>query len=95
MDEINDNLDMYQGDTRLDDEQHKQYKKALKNLVVEEGKLRARLRTLQHDIETDPKIKAESQAYIFALQDADSALKSSMEIAKQYSAEKDEEKKKK
>lgn len=92
VDEINDNLDMYQSDSRLDDDQNKRYRKALKELVVEEGKLRARLRTLQHDVETDPKIKAESQAYIFALQDADASLKSSMDTAKQYSTEKDEEK---
>jgi chromosome segregation ATPase len=92
VDEINDNLDMYQSDTRLDDDQHKQLKKGLKELIAEEGKLRARLRTLQHDMESDPKIKAESQAYIFALQDADSALRSSLETAKQYLTEKEEEK---
>jgi len=92
VDEINDNLDMYQSDSRLDEDQHKRYRKALKDLVAEEGKLRARLRTLQHDVETDPRVKAESQAYIFALQDADAALKSSMDTAKQYSLEKDEEK---
>lgn len=92
VDEINDNLDMYQSDSRLDEDQHKRYRKALKDLVVEEGKLRAHLRTLQHDAESDPKIKSESQAYIFALQDADAALKSSMDIARQYSTEKDEEK---
>jgi hypothetical protein len=92
VDEINDNLDMYQSDNKLDQDQHKQYRKGLKDLIAEEGKLRARLRTLQHDIESDPKLKTESQAYIFALQDADSALKSSLETARQYSTEKDEEK---
>src|SRR4051794_28901596 len=51
VDEINDNLDMYQSDSRLDDDQNKRYRKALKELVVDEGKLRARLRTLQHDLE--------------------------------------------
>ncbi len=92
VDEINDNLDMYQSDNKLDSDQHKQYRNGLKELIAEEGKLRARLRTLQHDMESDPKIKAESQAYIFALQDADSALKSSLETAKQYLTEKEEEK---
>jgi soluble cytochrome b562 len=92
VDEINDNLDMYQSDNKLDDEQHKQYRKGLKELVAEEGKLRARLRTLQHDIESDPKLKSESQAYIFALQDADSALRLSLDTAKQYLTEKEEEK---
>jgi len=92
VDELNDNLDMYQGDNKLDDEQHKQYRKGLKELIAEEGKLRARLRTLQHDIESDPKLKSESQAYIFALQDADSALKLSIDTARQYLSEKEEEK---
>ncbi len=92
VDEINDNLDMYQSDSRLDDEQHKAYRKGLKELIADEGKLRARVRSLQHDVESDPKLKAESQAYIFALQDADAALKNSLDTAKQYLTEKEEEK---
>jgi len=92
VDEINDNLDMYQENNRLDNDQRKQYRKGLKELIVDEGKLRARLRSLQHDVENDPKLKAESQAYIFALQDADAALKNSLETAKQYLTEKEEEK---
>jgi hypothetical protein len=94
VDEINNNLDMYEGDNTLDQDQHKQYRKGLKDLIAEEGKLRARLRTLQHDIESNPKLKSESQAYIFALQDADSTLASSLEIAKQYSTEKDKDEEK-
>ena len=92
VDEINDNLDMYQEDGRLDEEQHKQYRKGLKELIADEGKLRARVRSLQHDLESDPKFKAESQACTFALQDADAALKNSLDTARQYLTEKEEEK---
>ena len=95
VDEINDNLDMYQEDGRLDEEQHKEYRKGLKELIADEGKLRARVRSLQHDLESDPKFKAESQACSFALQDADAALKNSLDTARQYLTEKEEEKPKK
>lgn len=94
VDEINDNLDMFQTDeTKLiDQEEAKQYRKGLKELISQEGRLRARLRTLQHDIESNPKLKTEAQAYLFSLQDADSALKLSLDTARQYLAEKEEEK---
>jgi soluble cytochrome b562 len=92
VDEMNDNLDMFQSDKIIAEDGKKEYRKGLKELIAQDGKLRARLRTLQHDIETDPKIKSEAQAYIFALQDADAALKSSLETARQYLAEKEEEK---
>jgi|SRR5471032_3197619 chromosome segregation ATPase len=94
VDEINDNLDMFQTDDKklIDQEEKKEYRKGLKELISQEGKLRARLRTLQHDIDSNPKIKAESQAYIFPLQDADASLKSSLDIARQYLTEKEEEK---
>jgi soluble cytochrome b562 len=92
VDEMNDNLDMFQSDKVLAEDEQKEYRKGLKELIAQDGKLRARLRTLQHDIETDPKIKSEAQAYIFALQDADAALSSSLETAREYLAEKQEEK---
>ena len=43
--------------SRLDDEQHKEYRKGLKELIADEGKLRAVLRSLQHDVENDPNSK--------------------------------------
>ena len=94
VDEINDNLDMFQTDDKklIDQEQAKEYRKGLKELISQEGRLRARLRTLQHDIEGNPKLKTEAQAYVFSLQDADQALKLSLDTARQYLTEKQEEK---
>ena len=91
IDEINDNLDQYQGRT-LDSDQSKQFRKGLKQVSVAEERFRARLRTLRHEIEVDPQTRTESKDYTFALQDAEDALKSSMEMAKEYLQEKSEEK---
>ncbi len=91
IDEINDNLDQYEGHA-LDKDQTKQFRKGLKEVVMAEDRFRARLRTLRHDIETDPQTRTESKEYAFVLQDAEDALKSSLEIAKQYSNEKGGEK---
>lgn len=91
IDEINDNLDQYEGHA-LDKDQVKQLHKGLKEVVTAEDRFRARLRTLRHDAETDPQTRAESKDYMFALNDADDALKSSLDIAKEYSTEKDEQK---
>jgi hypothetical protein len=92
IDEINDNLDQYEGGRNVDKDTVKGYRKGLKELISAEERFRARLRTLRHDIEVDPQTKAESREYTFALQDAEEALKSSSDIAKEYSQEKSEEK---
>lgn len=92
IDEINDNLDQYEGQT-LDKDQVKEFHKGLKEVIVAEDRFRARLRTLRHDIETDPQTGTESKDYVFALQDAEDALKSSSETAKEYSTEKNNGKK--
>jgi hypothetical protein len=91
VDEINDNLDQYQG-RPLDKDQAKEYRKGLKEVISAEERFRARLRTLRHDMEVDPQTRTESRDYSFALQDADEALKSSLDTAKEYSQEKGEEK---
>lgn len=91
IDEINDNLDQYEGE-QLDKDEHKQFRKGLKELVSDEDRFHARLRSLKHDMETDPQTKAESRAYEFALQDAEESLKSSLDTAREYAQEKDEEK---
>jgi predicted transcriptional regulator len=91
VDEINDNLDQYEGHT-LDKDQVKQFHKGLKEVIMAEDRFRARLRTLRHDMETDPQTRTESKEYAFALQDAEEALKSSLETAKEYSTEKSEDK---
>lgn len=89
IDEINDNLDQYEG-RALDKDQTKEFHKGIREVITAEERFRARLRTLRHDIETDPQTKAESQDYTFVLQDAEDALKSSLEAAQDYAKEKDE-----
>lgn len=91
IDEINDNLDQYEART-LDKDQLKDLHKGAKEVVSAEERFRARLRTLQHQIETDPQTKIESKDYNFALQDAEDALKSSLEMAREYSQDKKDEK---
>jgi len=91
IDEINDNLDQYEG-RPMDKDQMKDFHKGVKEVVSAEERFRARLRTLQHQIETDPQTKIESKDYAFALQDAEDALKSSLEMAQEYSKEKKDEK---
>ncbi len=91
IDEINDNIDMYQSE-QLDQEQFKQYRKGLKELTSAEDRFGARLRSLEHDISVDPQVKTESREYVFVLRDAQDAVKSSLETVKEYAAEKAQEK---
>lgn len=90
IDEINDNLDQYEGHS-LDKDQVKQFRKGLKEVITAEDRFRIRLRALRHDAENDPQTRTESKDYMFALQDAEDALKSSSDMAKQYSDEKNKE----
>lgn len=89
IDEINDNLDQYEGRTLSKDDQ-KDFHKGLKEVITAEQRFRARLRTLRHEMETDPQTRTESKDYSFVLQDAEDALKSSLDMAQEYSKDKDE-----
>lgn len=89
IDEINDNLDQYEG-RPLDKDQTKEFHKGIREVITAEERFRARLRTLRHDIDTDPQTKTESRDYVFVLQDAEDALKSSLDAAQEYAKEKDE-----
>jgi hypothetical protein len=89
IDEINDNLDQYEG-RGLNKDDEKDFHKGLKEVITAEQRFRARLRTLRHEIETDPQTRTESKDYAFVLQDAEDALKSSLEIAQEYSKDKDD-----
>ncbi len=44
-----------------------------------------KLKALQSSVETDPKLKKESSEFRFVLQDAEDALKSSADMAREYS----------
>ena len=91
IDEINDNLDTYAG-RPLNKDDAKDFRKGLKEVITAEDRFRARLRTLRHDVEVDPQTKAESTDFRFVLADAEEALKSSIDMAREYSQEKSEEK---
>ena len=74
IDEINDNLDQYAG-RPLNKDDEKDFHKGLKEVIMAEQRFRARLRTLRHEMETDPQTRAESKDYAFVLQDSEDALK--------------------
>ena len=83
VDEINDNLDQYEG-RALDKDMVKQYHKGLKELIEADERFDLRLRTLQSAAETDPIPKKEAPDFRFVLQDARDALKSNADMAREY-----------
>jgi hypothetical protein len=98
LDEINDNLDQYESRT-LDKDMVKQYHKGLKELIEADARFDLKLRTLQSAAETDPETKKELPDFRFVLQDAQEALKSNADMAREYietthEGKKTEEKKK-
>ena len=90
LDEINDNLDTYE-DQVLDKDQHKQFRKGVQDVVEATGRWDERLKVLRNAMQMDPQAKAESHGYVFALQDAEDALKSCADVAREYAAEKDKD----
>jgi hypothetical protein len=87
LDEINDNLDTYQGKPLTKDDR-KDFKKGLKDVVEADDKFDLKLRTLKSAAETDAQTKKEATEFQFALQDAQEALKSSGDMAREYMSEK-------
>jgi len=83
MDEINDNLDQYEG-RPLDKDAVKQYHKGLKELIEADERFDLKLRTLQSAAETDPITRKEAPDFRFVLQDARDALKSNADMAREY-----------
>lgn len=83
LDEINDNLDTYQG-RPLSKDDRKDFRKGLKETIEACDKWETRLNALKSASETDPQTKQEAEDYRFVLQDAEDALKSAAEIARQY-----------
>jgi hypothetical protein len=95
LDEINDNLDQYQG-RPLNKDDRKDFKKGLKDVIEADDKFELKLRTLKAAADTDPQAKKEYIDFQFALQDAQEALKSNADMAREYMTDKpaDAEKKK-
>jgi hypothetical protein len=87
-DEINDNLDTFEGQA-LDKDQKKQFRKGVKAVVAASERWDTRLKGLRNAIQMDAQTKTESRTWVFALQDAQEALKSCAEIAREYAEEKD------
>lgn len=83
MDEVNDNLDQYQG-RPLSKDDRKDFHKGLKEVIEACDKWETHLKALQTATETDPQTQKESQDYRFVLQDAQDAVKSSAEAAREY-----------
>ncbi|MGH9635033.1 MAG: hypothetical protein ACRD72_09385 [Candidatus Angelobacter sp.] len=83
MDEINDNLDQYEG-RPLDKDTVKQYHKGLKELIDADARFDQRLTALKSASETAPVTKKEAPDFRFVLQDAMDSLKSNADMAREY-----------
>jgi len=83
LDEINANLDTYQG-RPLSKDDRKDFHKGLKEVIEACDKWEAKLKSLKSDSETEPQTKKEAEDYRFALQDAQDSLQSAAEIAREY-----------
>lgn len=83
MDEINDNLDQYEG-RKLDKDSVKQYHKGLKELIEADSRFEVKLQNLKSASETDPVTKKEAPDFRFVLQDAMDSLKSNADMAREY-----------
>lgn len=84
IDEINDNLDTYEGRPLTKDDR-KDFHKGLKEVIDAEDKFDQKLKALKSATETDPKTRAEWVDYRFVFEDAQEALKSSQDMAREYS----------
>ena len=90
LDEINDNLDTYEGRPLTKDDR-KDFHKGLKEVIEAGDRFDLKLRTLKSAEDTDSQAKQEAPAYQFALADAQDALKSSADMAREYMNEKDKD----
>ena len=90
LDEINDNLDTYQG-RPLDKDDRKAFRKGLKEVIEAGDRWELKLNALKTASETDPQTRREDVDFHFALQDALDALKSSTDLAREYMETKDKD----
>lgn len=84
MDEINSNLDQYEG-RPMTKEDRKDFHKGLKEVITACDAWDAKLKALKSAMESDPQTTKESQDYKFVFQDAEEALKSATDAAREYS----------
>jgi DNA repair ATPase RecN len=83
MQEIDDNLDQYEA-RPMDKDMVKQYHKALKELLEADARFDQKLQALKTATETDPQTRKEWADFRFALLDAQEALKSNADVAREY-----------
>jgi hypothetical protein len=88
LDEINDNLDTYQGRPLTKDDR-KDYRKGVKEVLTACDQWDTKLKALKSAAESDPEFRKDSQNFRFVLQDAEDALKSTADIAREYSEYRD------
>jgi hypothetical protein len=88
LDEINDNLDTYQGRPLTKDDR-KDFRKGVKAVVGACDQWDGKMKALKSALETDPELKKDYPDFRFVLQDAEDALKSTAEMAREYSEYKD------
>jgi hypothetical protein len=91
VDEINDNLDQYEA-RKLDKDAVKQYHKGLKELLEADERFDLKLKALQSSAENDPQARKDLPDFRFVLQDAQEALKSNADMAREYMETTHEEK---
>jgi hypothetical protein len=93
LDEINDNLDQFQG-RPLKKEDEKDFHKGLKELLEADKRFEAKLKALLSATENDPSLRKDLPEFRFVLHDAEDALKSTDDMAREYSETTRVEKKK-
>lgn len=84
LDEINSNLDQYEGRPMTKDDR-KDFHKGLKDVMGACNQWDAKLRALKSAMDNDPQTRKESADYLFVYQDAADSLKSTADIAQEYS----------
>lgn len=88
LDEINSNLDTYVA-RPLSKDDRKDFQKGLKEVTAACDQWDAKLKALKSAVENDPGLRNDSQNFRFVLQDAEDALKSTADMAREYSEYRD------
>ena len=83
MDEINENLDQYQG-RPLSKDDRKDFRRGLKEMIAACDAWDGKLKALKSAMETDPQTQKEAKDFNFVFTDAEEALKSSADMAREY-----------
>ncbi|HLZ00391.1 MAG TPA: hypothetical protein VKT33_15130 [Candidatus Angelobacter sp.] len=87
LDEVNDNLDQYAGRPLTADDK-KEFRKGIKEVISACDQYDLKLKTLRSEALSDPQTKKELPDFQFVLQDAQDAIKSSLDVAKEYATDK-------